>query len=75
MLLGAGRENKDEDVDPGVGIQVLKNVGDKVKKGDVLGYAYSNGKKTQEAIDMVLDAYSIVNERVDYKPVILGIIK
>ena len=75
MLLGAGRENKDEDVDPGVGIQVLKNVGDKVKKGDVLGYAYSNGKKTQEAIDMVLDAYSIVNEKVDYKPVILGIIK
>ena len=75
MLLGAGRENKDEDVDPGVGIQVIKNVGDKVNKGDVLAYAYTNGKKTQEAIDMVLDAYSIVNEKVDYKPVILGIIK
>lgn len=75
MLLGAGRENKDEDVDPGVGIQVLKSVGDKVNKGDVIGYAYTNGKKTQEAIDMVLDAYSIVNEKVDYKPVILGIIK
>lgn len=75
MLLGAGRENKDEDVDPGVGIQVLKNVGDKVKRGDVLGYAYSNGKKTQEAIEMVLDAYSIVKKRVDFKPVILGIIK
>ena len=36
VALGAGRMTKEDSIDYGVGIQLLKQVGDMVKKGDVL---------------------------------------
>ncbi|MDD4187383.1 MAG: thymidine phosphorylase [Bacilli bacterium] len=40
MKLGAGRENKKSKIDYGVGIKLLKNIGDKAKKGEVLAELY-----------------------------------
>lgn len=46
MLLGAGRQKKEDDVDPTVGIKLLKKLGDSVKKGDVVAQFYYNGDET-----------------------------
>ncbi len=40
VLLGAGRLSKEDSIDYGVGIELKKQVGDQVKKGDVLAKIY-----------------------------------
>ena len=40
MRLGAGRVNKKDKIDYGVGIKLHKQVGDSVKKGDLLATLY-----------------------------------
>lgn len=75
MLLGAGRESKEDNVDLAVGVEVLKKVGDKVLEGEPLVILYSNGKKEQEAIEKVLESYHIVDELVSKKDIIYGIVR
>lgn len=75
MLLGAGRENKDDDVDLGVGVEVLKKTGDYVKKGETIAYLYTNGKNTQNAYDKVLNAYKFTSKFVNKLPLILGVVR
>ena len=75
MMLGAGRENKDDIIDLGVGIEIVKKVGDQVSKGEILAYLYSNGKNEKNAYKKVLDSYVIVKEKIDKKPIILEVIK
>lgn len=40
VFLGAGRISKEDPIDYGVGIELMKQVGDKVKKGEVLAKVY-----------------------------------
>lgn len=75
MLLGAGRESKEDNVDLAVGVEVLKKVGDKVEEGEPLVILYSNGRKEEEAIEKVLNSYHIVNEIVSKKDIIYGIVR
>ena len=75
MILGAGRENKDDVVDLGVGIQVLKKVGDEIKAGETLAVIYGNGKNEQEAYKMILDAYQVVENKVEKNQLILGLVR
>lgn len=75
MLLGAGRETKEAEVDPSVGIIMNKKVGDEVRAGDVLAYLYSNGKGEKEAYEEVLNACHITKEVVSKNKLILGIVK
>lgn len=42
MLLGAGREQLDDHIDPSVGVQLVKKYGDYVEKGDVLAVMHVN---------------------------------
>lgn len=42
VSLGAGRVNKEDSIDYGVGIYLEKLVGDKVQKGDVIAKIYTN---------------------------------
>lgn len=42
MMLGAGRANKESEIDLAVGLMLRKKVGDTVKKGDSLVTIYSN---------------------------------
>lgn len=41
-MLGAGREKKEDTIDPLVGIVLAKKVADRVEKNDVLAYVYAN---------------------------------
>lgn len=43
-LSGAGRMNLDDKIDYTAGIVITKNINDYVKKGDILGYVFTNKK-------------------------------
>ena len=49
VILGAGRSKKDDPIDYSAGIIVDKKTGDKVQKGDVLCYLYTNNESSIEA--------------------------
>ena len=75
MKLGAGREDKDDTVDLGVGIEIVKKVGDVVNIGDTLAIIYANDKGIAEATKYIYDAYKITNKFVDKRPIVLDIVK
>ena len=70
VLLGAGRTTKDDIIDHSVGILVHKKIGDKVNKNDVICTIYSSGKNTNQALELLLDAYVLTNQEVE-KPKII----
>ncbi|AKI96952.1 pyrimidine-nucleoside phosphorylase [Kosmotoga pacifica] len=58
MILGAGREKKDDHIDPSVGIKVLKKIGDRVEKGEPIAVIYANDlDKYERAKERLLEAY------------------
>jgi pyrimidine-nucleoside phosphorylase len=75
LALGAGREKKDSPIDLKVGIVLQRKVGVSVQKGDSLATIYaSDKKKAEEAMKMVLSAFSVVPEKVDPHVLIKGIV-
>ena len=61
LYTGAGREKRDEKVDPKAGIKLLKKEGDEVKKEETVALIYT--KRSYKIIkDMVLSAYRIGNK-------------
>lgn len=75
MLLGAGRENKNDNIDLAVGIELCKKVGDEVRKGETLAYLYSNGKNEKEAYDKVFNAYEFSKDFVNEAQIIYGVVR
>ena len=59
MVLGAGRETKEDTIDPAVGLILHKKVGDKVQKGDALLTIYSNREDVEEVKQRLYDAVTI----------------
>ena len=60
LRLGAGRERKEDDIDPGVGVVVEVKVGDRVEEGTVLARAAWNDSDRLEAARPLLErAFSI----------------
>ena len=74
MKLGAGRETKDDSIDPDVGIVLKKKVGDQVVIGETLALLYNNKKNIQNIEKEVFDAFVIIKEKVEKKSIILEII-
>lgn len=62
MLLGAGRETKEDVIDYAAGITLQKKVGDEVNEGDVLCTLLTNRENYQDAYDKAQEAYDIANE-------------
>lgn len=62
--LGGGRHKKEDVVDPFVGIEVMKKVGDKVEKGDVLVYIYANQESARTQIGLLRSSYHLANRPV-----------
>lgn len=75
MLLGAGRATKEDSIDPAVGIYLHKKVGDMLLPNDILATIYTNGKGTEKAIDMLLDAYEMSDTPVIQQSIIIKTIK
>lgn len=60
MILGAGREKKEDSIDYGAGILLHKKIGDKVSSGDVLATFYSSDEyKCHEAEKIFKEAVRI----------------
>ncbi len=75
MLLGAGRQTKDDKIDPVVGIKIKVKVGSKVSKGDLLAVVYSNGKNELEAINKLKESFVINENYIEEKNIILDIVE
>jgi len=76
MILGAGRETKDDVLDLGSGILLKKKVGDKVSKGETIAILYTNKEnKLVEAEEKLLKSYTITDEKVSERTLILDIVK
>ena len=74
MVLGAGRNTKDENIDHGVGILLNKKIGDKVESGEVLAVIqYNEDTNLQTSISLLEDAYSIQEEKLEKNKIILEI--
>lgn len=73
--LGAGRIKKEDKIDMSAGIIVNKKVGDYTKKEDIVAILYSNSKeKIEEAREMIKQAITITDKKVEKEKMILGII-
>ena len=73
--LGAGRIKKEDKIDMSAGIIVNKKVGDYIKKEDIVATLYSNSKeKIEEAKEMIKQAITITDKKVEKEKMILGII-
>ena len=74
MLLGAGREEITDKIDPEVGIVFYPKKGDYITKDEVICKVYTNGKNTLEAVNMIQNAYSVVKDEVTKENIVKDII-
>ena len=77
MMLGGGREKKEDIIDPAVGIVLTKKVGDYVHDGDVLAVIHYNSANHVPPLDAVkrfLNAYEISDSKPEEMPLIYRII-
>lgn len=73
LLLGAGRNRKEDPIDYAAGIILNKKTGDYVEKGDVIATLYANDKKLfAESEKRFLQSTVIGNEKPILRPLILG---
>lgn len=64
MILGAGRRKKEDIIDHSVGIEVLRKIGDRVEKGEILARIYySNKSDFKNALSLVKESYELSNEQ------------
>lgn len=60
VLLGAGREKKDDVIDFGAGIYLCKKTGDEVREGDTVAHLYTNINEYADS------ALAVIKEAFDY---------
>lgn len=76
VILGAGRESKEDSIDFSAGIVLNKKTGDAVKKGDVLATLYTDREGSiGNAEKMFLEALSISDTAPAPKPLVYKIIR
>jgi pyrimidine-nucleoside phosphorylase len=74
MKLGAGRQTKEDVIDPDVGIVLNKKVGDYVEQGDTLAKVYNNKDNVDAVLQDILDGFEITKDEVKKQPIIFEII-
>jgi pyrimidine-nucleoside phosphorylase len=76
MLLGAGRENKDSQIDLAVGLELKKKIGDQVEKGESLAVIYYNSAQNlAEAKAKLEQSFTISSDKPASNKLIYEIIK
>ena len=69
--LGMGRMNKEDSIDPRVGMIFNKKVGDEVKVGDVLAYVHANSPESaNNCVEEIKKAYEIGFRKITKKNII-----
>jgi pyrimidine-nucleoside phosphorylase len=73
VRLGAGRSKKEDDIDPAVGITILKKAGDPVEAGEPLArIGWNEPARLEAARSLLTDAWTIGDEQPAPKPLIIG---
>ena len=75
MKLGGGRQTKDDTIDPMVGIELLKKVGDTVNAGEPIAKLYANGDVSDDIHSDLDDAFMISDEDIEKQDIIIDIIR
>lgn len=76
MLLGAGREQLDDNIDYTAGVKLTKKYGDYVTAGEVIATVYSNDNaRLDVARQKVLNAYQFSDHHPDPRPLLIDTIK
>lgn len=73
LKLGAGRMTKEDNIDYGVGVELVKNIGDYVNTGDVIANLYVGSKSIE--INEIISAFNIEDKKKEKEPIIYGIIR
>ena len=74
-MIGAGRDKKEDAIDPAVGIILEVKVGEKVDAGSVLcRLYYTKEDRVEEAADMVEDAFRISSQKPEERELILEVV-
>jgi pyrimidine-nucleoside phosphorylase len=74
-MIGAGRDRKEDAIDPAVGIILEVKTGEKVDAGSVLcRLYYTREDRVDEAADMVEDAFSLSPQKPDERELILEVV-
>ena len=70
-MLGGGREKKEDKIDPGVGLEFHKRIGDRVSAGETLvTIFYNSDTKLAEATQRIQESFSITSQRPEPKKLI-----
>ena len=74
-MIGAGRDRKEDAIDPAVGIILEVKIGEKVEAGSVLcRLYYTKEDRVEEAAGMVEDAFRISAQKPDERELILEVV-
>jgi pyrimidine-nucleoside phosphorylase len=75
VVLGGGRERKEDSIDPAVGIVLHKKIGDAVSTGELLATIHYNSEaRAQRACELLEESYQIADSPVEKRPLIHRII-
>ena len=75
MILGAGRETKEDELDLSAGIVLTKKVSDFVNEGETIAYMYYNKlDKIDSAKERFINAYNISDEKVEESKLVYGVV-
>ena len=75
MLLGAGRETKESELDLGAGVVLAKKIGDYVNVGDTIAYMHVNDKsKLEAAKERLINSYTILETKPVNRKLVYGIV-
>ena len=73
VRLGGGRERKEDDIDPSVGVTLRRKVGEPVVEGDaVADVRFTSEARLAAALELLENAWSIGDDPPPPRPVIIG---
>lgn len=73
LMLGAGRNTKEEEIDHSAGIKLVKKTGDEVKEGDVLAIMYTSEEyRFKGAIEKFISSTTIDKDKPEARPLVFA---
>ena len=76
LILGAGRNTKDDVIDPAAGIRLLKKTGDRVEVGEEIAILYTERKETiASAEERLLQSTRIAKDPPPETPLVLAVVE
>ncbi|MBN2252082.1 MAG: thymidine phosphorylase [Kosmotogaceae bacterium] len=75
MRLGAGREKKEDVVDPSVGLEVLKKIGDRVQEGEPIAIIHANNENLiEKEIEAIKKSFVLSEQKSTPPPIVYEVL-